>query len=331
MLVLPDLFLRGAEAAASSRASLTTLRFAAPRRMRGGWRGTVARGVGRADLTLVDEASVIDAALQQATSAELRVSDAWIATPVHLMAGLKTIHFPANGVLQLESTEAEELAAAFGATFGSDDLALHPAGRDGFILRGFAAPGAETVEPARLVGDSLETHLPRGASSAELRALASEIEMWLHALPLNRRREARGEPTVSSLWLWGGGQPPRDPLRASRGESRWSRIVSDDGWTRALARLAEVPVSALPASIESLIESEDEAVLITVPVAERDLVDFDRAYVEPAARALARGKLGSLAVAANDRWASVTQGDRYRFWRPVRSAIAAIDDGGLGA
>ena len=51
-------------------ASLTALSFAAPRLMRGGWRGTLARGVGREDLSLVDEASVIDAALRLAADAE---------------------------------------------------------------------------------------------------------------------------------------------------------------------------------------------------------------------------------------------------------------------
>ena len=333
MLVLPDLFLRGA---ASVPAALTSLRFASPRLLRGGWRGTVARGVGREDLTLVDEASVIDAALRrtQGSGAPGRdpavadsVVDAWIATPVHLMAGLKTIHFPANGVLQLEPSEAEELASAFAKTFGVDGLELCPAGRDGFVLRGFSAPGSETVEPARLVGDSLESHLPSGAYSAELRALSSEIEMWLHGLSLNRRRETQGLPPISTLWLWGGGQPPRDPLRVIDTTPRWSRMVTNDGWARALAALAKVPVSDLPSSVDGLLASDDDALLVIASLP-NDLEAFDRDFIAPAARALVAGRLTSFAIAANDRWASVTATDRYRFWRPARTAIAAIADGG---
>jgi hypothetical protein len=336
VLVLPDLFLRGAAPTSSAGASLTSLRFAAPHLMRGGWRGTVARGVGREDLTIVDEASVIDAALRLDETIDGdhddRV-DAWIATPVHLMAGLKTVHFPANGVLRLSEDEANELVAAFATTFGEEGLALRPAGAAGFVLRGVMASGALTVEPARLIGDSLETHLPSGAGSAELRALASEIEMWLHALPLNRRRELRGEPGISSLWLWGGGQPPRDPLSPTRGASRWSRMVTDDVWARALGRLSDVPVSPLPKSINEIFgdtsaASDDESLLVIAPISGVDAEYFDQSWVAPVVRALREGRLGRFTVAANDRWASVDPGDRYRVWRPHRTVFSAVADGG---
>jgi hypothetical protein len=334
VLVLPDLFLRGAASASMADASLTALRFAAPRLMRGGWRGTLARGVGREDLALVDEASVIDAALRLAADADDAVVDAWIATPVHLMAGLKTVHFPANGVLRLPADEANALAEAFTATFGDDGLELHPAGAAGFVLRGLVAPGALTVEPARLLGDSLEAHLPSGAGSAELRALTSEIEMWLHDLPLNRQRALRGEPPISSVWLWGGGQPPRDPLRATQSPSRWSRMVTGDTWAKALADLAGVSVSPLPDSLDDLLDDvggdgTGDSVLVVAPLAGADASTFDRAYVAPAARALYDGRLERFTVAANDRWASVESRDRYRFWRPHRTAFMAVADGGV--
>ena len=307
--------------------------------MRGGWRGTIARGVGRDDLALVDEASVIDAALRldeghdEDRDHEDDFVDAWIATPVHLMAGLKRVHFPANGVLRLSEDEANELSAAFASTFGEEGLALRPAGAAGFVLRGVAALGALTVEPARLIGESLETHLPSGSGSAELRALASEIEMWLHALPLNRRREVRGEPGISSLWLWGGGQPPRDRLSPTRGASRWSRIVTDDVWARALGRLAGVPVSPLPESINEIfgdpsVESDDESLLVIAPISGVDAEYFDESWVAPAARALREGRLGRFTVAANDRWTSVDPGDRFRVWRPHRTVFTAVADGG---
>jgi len=335
VLVLPDLFLRGAAPTSSAGASLTSLRFAAPHLMRGGWRGTVARGVGRDDLALIDEASVIDAALRLDDGRDGHGDrvDVWIATPVHLMAGLKTVHFPANGVLRLSEDEANELSAAFATTFGEEGLALYPAGAAGFVLRGVAAVGALTVEPARLIGESLETHLPSGAGSAELRALASEIEMWLHALPLNRRREVRGEPGISSLWLWGGGQPPRDPLSPTRGASRWSRIVTDDVWAQALGRLSSVPVSPLPESINEIfgdasLESVDESLLVIAPTLGVAADYFDQAWVAPAVRALREGRLGRFTVAANDRWTSVDPGDRYRVWRPHRTVFTAVADGG---
>jgi len=340
VLVLPDLFLRGAAPISVVGSSLTSLRFAAPRLLRGGWRGTVARGVGRDDLTLVDEASVIDAALCMdegikglETESDTEIAEVWIATPVHLMAGLKTVHFPTNGVLRLASDEAAELATAFSSTFGDDGLTLRPAAAAGFVLQGMSAPGALTVEPARLIGDSLEIHLPSGPGSAELRALASEIEMWLHGLPLNHRRQMCGKPVISSLWLWGGGRPPRDPVRATAFTSRWSCVVTDDEWARSLARLTGVPVTPLTSSINEILEvidesDADESVLVIAPLTGMDSNCFDRTFVAPAARALESRRLGSFTVVANERWATVGPRDRYRVWRPFRTVFTAVADGG---
>lgn len=319
---------------------LTALRFATPRVIRGGWRSMLARGVGREDLALVDEASVIDAALHGAASIASRAGgssintsavstsaeEPWIATPLYLMAGLKTVHFPANGLLRLAPTEAEELAAAFAEIFGSDGLSLMPAGSAGFILRGLVTGGAETTDPARLVGGSLEDALPRGAGSAELRALGSELEMWLHALPLNRRRAARGEPPVSALWLWGGGQPPRDPLEArpQAETARWQRLVGEDAWVHALGHLAGVTTQPLRLPWNGA--DVAESCCVVAPLSELGLETLDRELIGPLSDALHAGRLDTLIIAANDRSVSVRATDRYKFWRPRQTVLAALLD-----
>ncbi len=334
VLVLPDLFLSaaGSDGAATARlsaASLIALRFAAPRQLRGDWRGMLARGVGRADLALVDVASVVDAALPRTDRAAEGAAEVWLAAPLHLMAGLKTLHFPANGLLRLPADEARELAAGFADVFGGDGLALEPAGSAGFVLRGFSASEVATVDPSRLIGGQLEASLPEGAGSAALRALGSEIEMWLHELPLNRRREQRGEPRVSTLWLWGGGQPPRDPLTIDRTtESRWSQLVGDDAWLQALARLAGVESAALGATLEPVLAVSGEAVCVVAPLAGGDPAEYEQRYLAPALAAMAEGRLGTCVLVANDRWLTITRNDRWRLWRPRRSWLAALADGG---
>ena len=332
VLVLPDLFLAataGRSTPVAPQAALSLLRWSTPRLMRGGWRAMLARGVAREDLALVDEASVVDAALRLPAG---EIEDAWLATPLHLMPGLKTLHFPANGLLRLNAAEAAELASEFAAVFGRDGLALAPAGSAGFVLRGFPAPGVLAVDPARLIGAALEDCLPSGAGSADLRALASEIEMWLHELPLNRKREIRGEPRISSLWLWGGGQPPRDPICASeagRDHARWRLLASDDAWVHALAQLAGLRTCSLhDLSVNDLTDGEVDTACVVAPLAESDAQSFDERYIAPAVRALGEGRLGALVLAANDRWVAVTAADRYKFWRMRRSFVAAVADSG---
>jgi len=342
VLVLPDFFLHAATAPqAQSSSPVTTLRFAPPRPLRGDWRGMLARGVGRADLALVDAASIIAAANAIPAANAISTanvlhaaapSEAWLATPLHLLAGLKALHFPANGILCLPPSEAQELAESFAKVFGADQLALQPAGSAGFVLSGCSASGAETVDPGRLIGEGIESALPSGAESAALRALASEIEMWLHELPLNRRRELRGEPRVSTLWLWGGGMPPRDPLTASLAASpaaRFTRLMANDTWTQSLARLAglECEPLALPLALPPKATTTDEAtVCVVAPLAGVSPEIFDREVIAPAAAALAAGRLERFAVVANDRSITASATDRYRFWRPLRSVFAAVAD-----
>ena len=340
VLVLPDLFLHAGENPLSASAALS-LRFDAPRRIRGGWRGLLARGAGREDLALIDEASVIDATLRasvaglsQSIAAPEPLPEAWLATPLHLQAGLKTLHFPPHGLLRLRPDEAQQLAQEFARVFGADGLELVPAGSAGFVLRGLAAAGVLTVDPARLIGGPLEESLPAGAGSAQLRALASEIEMWLHEAPLNRTRAERGEPTVSTLWLWGGGQPPRDPIvRQPRGPgARWDRLFGEDAWTQALAQLAGLPFGGTMSNWAALRAADrtagerDECWCVVLPLADRGLETLEREFLAPLVRELHDGRVGALVIAANDRWTRLAASDRYRFWRPRRSLLEAVAD-----
>ena len=342
VLVLPDLFLSDSDALDGARAAgLTRLRFAQASPLRGGWRGLLARGVGRADLMVVDPADVVAAALgpsQGVPPDEPR--DPWLVTPLHLMAGLKTVHLAADGLLRLPRDEAEALAAAHDAEFGADGLRLRPAGAAGFVLEGLgAAVGAVTLEPERLMGSALDEALPGGAGGPALRAWMTETEMWLHALPLNRRREARGEPRVTTLWPWGGGNPLRGPVAAvapgtAVSAARWPKVWSDDAWVSALAALAGAVVEPLPAgdgegaALDALLGAAERSVCAVVPVTARGLPAFDRAFVAPAARALQEGRLARLTVAANDRAVHLERADRWRVWRPQRDLLEAVAEGG---
>jgi hypothetical protein len=63
-------------------------------------------------------------------------------------------------------------------------------------------------------------------------ALLTEIQMLLHAHPVNEAREARGEPAVNSLWLWGAGRLPAEA------QGPWRSVASSEPSALGLARLA---------------------------------------------------------------------------------------------
>jgi hypothetical protein len=194
----------------------------------GGWRPWLARWLGRDDLAAVAPAVIAAATASTATAAStpssartvsaepvssgartasIAATDStvWIATPVHLIAGLTSLHVDRRSILRLSAADLESFAQDFNRTFGNTDLHLAPLANGEFLMRGAVTLIAATTEPSRVLVADLETALPKGSDSKALKRLGAEIEMWLHAHPLNESRRHRGELPVSTLWLWGGG------------------------------------------------------------------------------------------------------------------------------
>jgi hypothetical protein len=301
VLLVPGLFL-----SSDAVTALGTWRFATPRRLKGGWRAAFARRLGRDDLAHANPASVV------AASAGLP-SDTWLATPLHLIAGLTTLHLPAEGVLCLSAEEARELAAGFASIFGNEGLVLHPLEDGSLLLSGLRDCAAETVDPALLsaqaASQGLASAQPVGEGAASLRALMTEIEMWLHDLPLNLERERTGLPPIRSLWLWGGGvsaapvarDRDRDSVSKLEGKSIEAStalcVYTQDSWARACCGLSGIDCKPL---------------------------DLCPEFFAGIAADLQRGELSKLTLVNTDCAVSVCSGDRWRWWRPRRDALSAL-------
>jgi hypothetical protein len=81
-----------------------------------------------------------------------------------------------------------------------------------FVERtGGSMPVAPSIEHA--IGGNVADWQPRGAEAGddrtalEWRRAVNEIQMLLHAHPVNEAREARGLPTINTVWLSGNGRP----------------------------------------------------------------------------------------------------------------------------
>ncbi len=99
VIILADFFLREAEGESpQARAALSRARFGPARSLRGGWRDWLARREGRDDIALADPAIVVAAAngTLPPVSDGGTVSEVspWLVTPLHLLAGMKTVHVP---------------------------------------------------------------------------------------------------------------------------------------------------------------------------------------------------------------------------------------------
>ncbi|MGH8149835.1 MAG: hypothetical protein ACRETB_07675 [Steroidobacteraceae bacterium] len=219
VIVVSDLYFAsdaagGMSAEASAVTSLPGLarmaRFGAASALPRGWRSWLAAWLGGPALAEVSAAAVAAAALLPGAAASEWV---WLADPVHLQAGLQSVHLAPQGLLRLDAPAQAQLASAFNAEFAATRFRLTPTRAGRFLAAGPAMPeAAARTDPARWLGSSLaEALAPAGAPGA-LRRLGGEIETWLHEHPLNARRVREGKLPLSALWLWGGGPPLEAPM-----------------------------------------------------------------------------------------------------------------------
>jgi hypothetical protein len=342
VIVIRDLYLEP-ELAASSAADAAGLelapgieqlaRFGDKAALTEGWRAWIARWLGLSQYADVPPASVAAAALENAPAD----GAVWLATPVHLIAGMTSLHFDRRSVLQPPAAELEQLAASFRDTFLGSGFDLRPLGSGELLLTGpEVSPAATTVEPARLLLTSVAEALPMGAGARALRQLSAEIEMWLHGHPVNDERARRGALTVATLWLWGGGASAALRTTAAPHEIMDAAFGSD-AYLRGLWRLAGGETQPMPMDWTTVIsEPRVQRALGVVEIAEllhanaswslADAVaDIDRRVLSPSLAALHRRQLDRVILLANDRRLSLRPRDRWRLWRRMRSARGGLE------
>lgn len=308
-------------------------RFGARRRFAGGWRAWLAGWLGREDLAQAAPASVAAAPLALPAATATR----WLATPVHLVAGLSSVHLEPRGIVRLPPPERATLCAAFARTFGEAGLRLWPLSGGDFLLETPGIAPLPTTEPARCLGADVRLRLPRGAAAASLLRLTTEIEMWLHAEPLNAARRARGAQPVTQLWLWGSAGSAA-PAAAAAGAA--DLAFGEDAYLAGLWHLQGGACHALPPQLDPLpglllergagaravlsVEAGGELAGISAWQLAAALAALDRRFVSPALQALEAGVLARFRLMANDTCVSLTRRSALKRWRRRRAPLAAF-------
>ena len=143
-----------------------------------------------------------------AAGAGLAVDHAWLATPVHLVAGLDTVRVHPAGLLRLTAEEQQSLAGDFATVFRGSGWTLHATSERELLICSATALHARSTDPARWLGSDPSAGMITGQDARPLRRLGAELEMWLHEHRVNRARVERGLLPASGLWLWGGAETP---------------------------------------------------------------------------------------------------------------------------
>jgi hypothetical protein len=244
----------------------------------------------------------------------------WLrADPVHLIVDRDRLVLA--GAARLSREDAESMVASLNAHFAGE-IALYPMRPDRWYARLAAAPDLATVPPSRARGASVEPNMPTGADAKRFRALVNEAQMLLHAHAVNAAREARGEATVNSLWLWGGG------VLASRERPGLRQVLADDPLARGLAMAAGIPAAPLPGDAAHWLAHAPEDGIVLAVLDHESAADLERDWLAPLLAALRSSRIGmvTLHLAGADAVleAETVRTDLRHFWRRRRRVATSL-------
>jgi hypothetical protein len=235
----------------------------------------------------------------------------------------------------VDAEERTSWRAEFAQVFGPQ-YTLHDAGDRAFLLTGATQATSASVDPARLLDADIGHALPLSPSAAELRRLATEIEMWLHGARLNVTRDQLRARRVSALWLWGGGAgDPTQALAPDHNAPDVLQVHGRDPYLLALAHLARqfgcsvqpLPVKAAPPSFAKLSDFPARTVVELAPMSGPELESLaalEANWFAPIRAALSAGSLDRVDVVANDRWFDIAARPSWRIWRRRNPWLAQL-------
>jgi len=237
----------------------------------------------------------------------------WIAAadPVCMEPQLDRLFLHALGPAHVSRPELRRLFDALQETLGGNGaLGFARLGSCGYI-RSRQPMVTPDVPPALLDGQNPHGSLPPADLAADTLNLISEIEMTLHAQPVNAERQSRGEPPVNSLWIWGGGYAPE------RGRVAVPPLYADEPLLRGFWESVSGTSAHWPGTIAACLDAAPAGFVASVPPGQEG---FDTLVTELSAlrKAVQAGRLRCIVlISADGVRATLRRSDRFRVWRRI--------------
>lgn len=157
------------------------------------------------------------------------------ADPIHLRADRDTAKLVPAAILSLTEAEVDALLLDINTFLAADNLQLWRSDTCHWFMQGQDGSELLSYPPEFLAQRNASAFLPEGQTSAYWKRLMTELQMLLHAHPVNAERERRGLMPVNSLWFWGGARLDENTHEHSLSEGAAPCIYADEAFAVALA------------------------------------------------------------------------------------------------
>lgn len=253
----------------------------------------------------------------------------WCLDPVYLQIDQEEAVLLANEQLELSEPEARHIIDDLNAHFAMDELVIHYLTPHQWLLQGTLSLTTRTLSEA--MQQSIGAYQPRGNDERRWRKLINEVQMLLHAHPVNQAREQGNEAPANSLWLWGGA-PVHEPPHY---EAIIDMVYSDENFVHDVARVCDIRREALPIHIDERLLAHNTSLLVytdqLTAIKTRDVFSwfdylqrFDKQVLTPLFDYLKQGKLHSLTLYSDTLSMTLTKKNLGKWWKRNRSFEASI-------
>lgn len=166
---------------------------------------------------------------------------AWVS-PTHWHVGTEQISLLNPAELPLDESTSRQAFEAVRSLFEDDGFRLHWCSPLQWLAEHESLAHLPTASLDRVIGRNVDLWLGPPEAARRLRRLQAEVQMLLHAHPLNEAREALGQPPINSFWLSGTGACPQvlqEPSEVLVDERLRAPLLAEDwaGWAEAWAAL----------------------------------------------------------------------------------------------
>jgi hypothetical protein len=252
----------------------------------------------------------------------------WLrADPIHLSINRDRVVMLDGSQLNITSEQADAMCNSLQTHFAGDGLRFRAAHPERWYVASENPIAIDSHPPSAVRGRSIADYGFDGTDRGIWQSRLSEMQMLLHAHPVNEAREAADQLPINGVWFWGAGVLPENATLT------YSHIVANDALlagaavlTQAhYARLEQFELTALPASARALIALDQLDALAAYGDGgawREALIAIDQKWFTAALSSLKNGKTSAVTihVPAKDRGINVTttRSDLLKFWRSDR-------------
>lgn len=250
---------------------------------------------------------------------------AWLcADPVHLHFAREHLLLTDASDLHIQSDEANQLLESLNTFLTEEDPEsgqIEATVPDRWYLPLKTTTQTRFFPLTDVMGRPVSHFAPEGPDARNWARLANEIQVLLHNHPVNQAREQAGQPTINSVWFWGGGALPETRQRPA------PVMHATDPVACGLARHSGMHIEApdAPPAQDAIIVMDalqSPALRLDLETWRARLQQMELKQLAPLVKLLRAGRIKKLrCIAPGDHFSlalEISPFDLFKFWRRPR-------------